>query len=162
MIPNVDEDHLLGFEAVGNWGPTQVVGEWVNNWLERDGGSDDLTFRGGYVYVSHFMTGEHMPWNRKSGTLGRPKPYSGFADSETCSAWQVAARYSHADFSDADIYGGVGNSLTLGLNWYWNDHADLQFNDITGRISERNETVGADTFDGGRYNIFGIRLRVDF
>ncbi len=162
VISNVDEYHLLGVEAVGNWGPTQLVGEFVNNWVERDGGSDDLTFRGGYIYLAHFLTGEHMPWERKSGTLGRPKPIGRLGESSARGAWLIALRYSYADFSDADIHGGVGNSLTVGLNWYWNTHASMQFNYIKGRISEREDAVGAETFDGGRYNIVGVRPRVDF
>ena len=102
-----------------------------------------------------------MPWHRKSGTLGRPKPFQDFDDGGW-GAWQIAARYSYADFSDKDVFGGVGHSVTLGLNWYWNPNARLQFNYIAGRISDRNVDVGGQTYSAGDYRVLGIRLMVDF
>ncbi|MCA9117122.1 MAG: hypothetical protein KDA79_18755, partial [Planctomycetaceae bacterium] len=79
-------------------------------------------------------------------------------------AWQVAARISRGDLSDRDILGGVGNSVTLGLNWYWNPQARLQINYINGRISDRPDFDPAtgETITGGDYEIFGTRASVDF
>ena len=56
-------------EGVLNVGPVQIVGEYQHVWLDRQAASH-LNFRGGYAYISYFLTGEHVPWNRKSGTLG--------------------------------------------------------------------------------------------
>ena len=69
---------------------------------------------------SYFLTGEHMPWNRKTGCLGRIKPFENFWVVDRCDgcrdwgmgAWQVAARYSYADFTNGDVFGGVGNSMS--------------------------------------------------
>ena len=72
-------------------------------------------------------------------------------------AWQVAARYSYADFNSFDIFGGKGESLTLGLNWYWNPYARVQFNYIHGTI-EDSSAPGI----GGDYDIVGVRFMVDF
>ena len=108
------------------------------------------------------MTGEHLPWNRKSGTLGRPKPNTNFSPGKGWGAWQVAARYSMADFSDQDIFGGAGESVTLGLNWYWNPNASVQLNYIRGEISERQVVVGPETFSEGDYRVLGVRFPVDF
>ncbi|MEE2639817.1 MAG: porin, partial [Planctomycetota bacterium] len=72
-------------------------------------------------------------------------------------AWQVAVRYSWADFNSVDIFGGTGESLTLGLNWYWNPYARVQFNYIHGNI-EDSSAPGI----GGEYDIVGIRYMVDF
>ena len=63
------------------------------------------------------LTGEHMPWDRKSGTLARIKPFQNFWLVDRCNggrsagwgAWQLAARWSHADYTDEDIFGGVGD-----------------------------------------------------
>lgn len=159
-IGGTDHYELVGLEGVWNDGPAQVTAEYMNTWLSRGDDGPDLHFDGGYVQAAYFLTGEFMPWDRKSGTLGRPKPHDNLGPSD--GAWQIAARYSFADFSDQDVFGGRGESLTFGLNWYWNPNASLQFNYIRGEISERNEVVGGNTYTGGDYEIFGIRMRVDF
>ena len=108
-----------------------------------------------------------MPWNRKNGTLDRVKPFENFFLVDRCGggtgtgwgAWQVAARYSYADFNDQNIFGGVGESLTLGLNWLWNPNTRIQFNYINGSVHDR--TVGGQ-LTGGDYDIFGTRFMIDF
>ena len=52
------------------------------------------------------------------------KPFENFFSVRDCDgcirrglgAWQIAARYSHADLTDEDIIGGVGQSFTLAVN----------------------------------------------
>ena len=108
-----------------------------------------------------------MPWNRNTGTLGRPEPFENFFLVDRCSggkgtgwgAWQVAARYSYADFNDEDILGGKGESVTLGLNWLWNANTRLQFNYISGEIRDRD--IGG-ILTSGRYDIVGARFLIDF
>lgn len=160
-IAGIDDYQLAAAEAVWNNGPTQVVAEFMNTWVARDTGGD-LQFSGGYIQAAHFLTGEHMPWNRKLGQLARPKPSTNFAPGAGWGAWQVAARYSFADFSNDDIRGGRGESITLGLNWYWNANSSLQLNYIRGDISERDENVGGTSFTEGDYEVIGMRMRFDF
>jgi phosphate-selective porin OprO/OprP len=161
--------NLWGLEGVLNFGALQLVGEaqYIN--LQRDGGAGpDLDFWGGYVYASYFLTGEHMPWERDSGTLGRIKPFENFFLVDTAcgrvgsgwGAWQVAARYSYADFNSGDIFGGIGEAMTLGLNWYWTANSRMQFNWIHGNIKDNRETRGVPL--SGFYDILGARFMVDF
>ena len=166
VIADADVYYLLGLESVANVGPIQFVGEYQQVWLNRDpGAGDDLDFWGGYFYISYFLTGEHMPWNLRRGTLGRIKPFENFWCVRRCDdcvdagwgAWQLAVRYSKADLTDDNIFGGIGESFTFGLNWYWNERARMQFNYITGRIDDRFATL-----DSGDYSIFGARFMVDF
>ena len=79
-------------------------------------------------------------------------------------AWQLAVRWSWADFSessqiatqtDPTAFGIQGDALTVGMNWYWNPNARMQFNWINGDI-----TNAAD--ETGRYDIVGARFMVDF
>ncbi|VAX40634.1 Phosphate/pyrophosphate-specific outer membrane porin OprP/OprO [hydrothermal vent metagenome] len=158
---------ILAAEAVVNVGSVQAVGEFMNVWVQRESvAGEDVQFYGAYGYVSWFLTGEHIPWNRKTGTIGRVKPFQNFFLVDTCDdckgrgwgAWQVAARYSYSDFSDADILGGKGESLTIGVNWHWNPYARMQFNYIDGRIS--NRSVNGQT--AGNYQVLGVRMMVDF
>ena len=168
VIAGADKYQLLGFEGVVNVGPFQIVGEYLNTWMQRDSGSgNDLYFGGGYLQASYFLTGEHVPWQRKSGTVGRVKPFENFFWVDTCDgcsaggmgAWQVALRWSYADLTDENIFGGVGENLTVGLNWHWNPNARMQFNYIYGDIDGRQLASGRD---GGDYHIVGTRLMIDF
>ena len=120
---------------------------------------------GGYTQVSYFLTGEHIPWKRTSGTIGRIIPHENFftvrdSDGNTqrgLGAWQVAARYSYADFNSLNINGGEGQSLTLGLNWYWSPYSRCQFNYIHGSIDDSSPAQLS-----GSYDILGLRVMVDF
>lgn len=159
-IAGADRFYIVGLEGVVNLDPVQLVGEYLNGWVDR-GGMSTLHFHGGYVYASYFLTGEYMPWQREEGDLTRPKPARNLGK-DGWGAWQVAARYSYADFTDDDIAGGVGEAITLGLNWYWNPNASVQVDYSNGRISDRNVVVGSETFARGDYDIVGVRFRVDF
>ena len=154
---------MIGVEKVVNIGSLQMVGEYQTMFMQRDSGFKNLFLHGGYAYVSYFLTGEHIPWERKTGTLGRVKPFENFFLVDRCDgsvgrgwgAWQVAARYSYADFVDQDIVGGVGESVTLGLNWHWNANTRLQMNYIMGEI-KNNSGLSGD------YDIIGARFMIDF
>lgn len=164
-ISGAETYELAGLEGVYNRGPLQVVGELQQAWVQRDGANEDVAFNGGYVYLAWFLTGEYMPWSRKRGILGRPTPNAELGQGGANGAWQVALRWSFADFSDRDVLGGEAQSLTLGLNWYWNRFSSLQFNLIQGSLEDREsledrDSVG-DVFEGD-YTIAGVRLRMEF
>lgn len=172
-IAGADDYGLIGLEGVVNVGAVQFVGEYQSLWLDRDPGQGtQVNLHGGYFYVSYFLTGEHMPWSRSSGTLGRIKPFENFFLVDRCDgcvgrglgAWQVALRFSRADFNDNDILGGVGESVTLGVNWYWTPNARLQFNYIVGDIEGRdaNNDPNNRNIINGDYGIVGLRAMVDF
>ena len=165
FIDGADTYELVGVEQVLNLGPVQAVGELQNTFLQRKGGGD-LHFWGAYAYLSYFLTGEHMPWSRKSGTLGRIKPKKNFflggdADARGWGAWQVALRYSYSDMSDDDVDGGIGQNLACGLNWYFNPNSRLQLNYIHGWIND-STTLDAIGRERAEYDIVGARFMVDF
>ncbi len=165
-IAGIDNYAIAGVESILNVGPMQLVGEYQVNSVQRDSGFEDTMFHGGYVYLSYFLTGEHIPYSRSSGTVGRVKPFENFFLVDTCDggrghgwgALNVALRYSYLDISDADVLGGVGESVTLGLNWWWTPYSRLQFNLIYGDIDQRN-VAGVTS---GDYVIAGARFAVDF
>ena len=157
---------VVGVEGLFNVGPLQICGEYMHNFMQRDGFAD-TQFHGGCVYVSYMLTGEHIPYSRKSGTIGRLQPFENFFLMDRCGgryargwgAWGVAARYSYLDLSDADVLGGVGESATLAVNWYWTAYSKLQFNLIYGDIDDRNPATGTD---GSSYLIAGTRFALEF
>lgn len=170
-LTGADEMQLAGFESVLNFGSLHFCGEYMQNWVQRTAGNE-LSFHGGYVQVAYFLTGEHQPWDRKTGTLARVKPHENFFRVRDCDgcvgtgwgAWQIAARYSHTDLSDEEIFGGVGDSVTAGLVWYWNTNARWQAGYTYGSIADRSGSgvpVGVIATSGD-YHIFGCRFGVDF
>lgn len=171
-IADATNFEILATEARLNVGPLQFTGETMVNYLQRDanapGVDEDLFFYGYYGYVSYFLTGEHMPHDRTSGTMGRVKPNRNFFLYDRMrgcpggggwGAWQIAARYDYIDLTDNNISGGIGNHYTLGLNWHWSPYAKLQSNLIFGDIRDRGPIGG---YDGGSYTILGTRLMAEF
>ncbi len=166
----------IGLESITNIGSLQITGEYLATFLQRDplaGPADDLVFHGGYIYASYFLTGEFIPYDRQSGTLDRVVPLENFFLVERChggrghgwGAWQVAARYSTLDLVDSDIQGGIGHSVTLGLNWHWTAYSQLQSDLALGTIDSREPVFDpelGETFTGGDYAIFGTRFMIDF
>lgn len=171
---------ILGLEHAFNYGPLQVVSEFMVSTIDRNdfavlpGRDAQLLMHGGYVYLAYFLTDDYMSWDRESGTLGRIEPERPLykvepgceCDPSTgLGAWQVALRYSYADLTDENVFGGEGDAVTLGLVWYWNANASLQLNYGWGNISDRRVTTGAapgQVFEGGKYEFAGVRGRIDF
>ena len=143
QITNGDTYQLGGVEAVVNVNQLSVVGEYMSVQMQRTGASD-LNFYGGYFYVAYWLTNDYSPWNRPRGVLGRTIPNENFFIVRTedgsrfrgWGAWQIAGRYSRGDFTDGTglqrIEGGIGQSFTFALNWWWNPYARMQFNYING------------------------------
>lgn len=167
----------LAFESMLNIGAFQLTGEYFGNWVQRSplGGfnGEDLTFHGGYIYASYFLTGEHIPLKRTSGTIDRVKPFQNFFVVDRCcggtgrgwGALALAFRYSYLDLSDEDIRGGQGSSYTAGLNWYWTAYSKLQTNFSWGQIKNAGQGRSAVPLAAGidgSYSVLGMRYMLDF
>lgn len=165
-IASAEWYEILGTEAMLNIGPLQIVGEYQNSWLQREIGSN-LFFHGAYVYVAYMLTGEHVPYDRESGTIDRLEPFENFFIVDTChddieggwGAWQIAARFSYLDLSDDDILGGREDNFTLAMNWYWTPYSKMQLNVVFGDIENREPVSG---FTAGHFTTVGTRFMVDF
>lgn len=165
-IAGADWYETVGVEGLLNVGPLQITGEFMQNFMQRDGFAD-TQFHGGYIYVNYMLTGEHIPYNRTSGTIGRLEPFENFflvdtRDGSRGTGWGalgIAARYSYLDLSDADVLGGVGESATLAVNWYWTPYSKVQFNLVYGDIDNRDGITGSL---GGSYLIAGTRFAIEF
>lgn len=166
VILNATSYQIIGLEALLNTGPVQLVTEYQHLSVQRSGESD-LSFQGEYAYLSYFLTGETMTWDRATGQIGRVIPFENFFLVRTANdgvaggwgAWQVAARYDHLDLTDNNIQGGIQNSFTLGLNWYWTPYSKLQLNYIHGEIDQHRPVDGQTT---AHYQIIGSRFACDF
>jgi phosphate-selective porin OprO/OprP len=108
----------------------------------------DLKFKGWHVQATYILTGEPRSYNQDSGTFGKiiPQAASG--------AWEVAARYSYINLNSKDIRGGIGNNITLGINYYANQNIRVAANYIK---SKQKQNVANKNL-----NIFGARLQILF
>jgi hypothetical protein len=78
--------------------------EYLRTDLDMNSGSSDPTFSGWYAEASYFLTGENRGYKPTTGRFERPKVKRPFRFSEDgWGAWQVAARYSALDLSDAGV-----------------------------------------------------------
>ena len=160
-LPEVEHVHTFGVEALWVAGPLSVQAESMAAVVDRAVDST-ATLAGSYVQVGYFLTGEHRPYDRKSGAIDRVKPLEDFqwygnGDGcyHGCGAWEVALRFSNIDLNDADIRGGVMNNLTGGLNWYCNPYCKVVLNYIH---SWRESPGGVDS----EMNAFALRTQMDF
>ena len=170
-IVGADVFALLAGEHVLNLGPLQWTSEVQAAQVGRSdvGGParEEATFWGATTFVNYYLTGEHIPWNREAGTIGRVRPQRNFiAGRDECGrhrggpgAWSVGLRYSYLDLVDDDVRGGRGANLTLALNWHWNPNAKLQVNWVHGQV---HESAAAGPPVDARYDSLGTRLAFDF
>jgi len=135
-IAQADHSRKIAAEGVFQYKNFHLQGEFVQTTVCRIDGAveidpetlvetplEDPTFIGGYAYLSWLITGERRPWELAEGEFGQVLPKN-----KKSGAWEIAARYSHLNLTDedADIYGGAGNIITLGLNWYANPNVKIQ------------------------------------
>ncbi|GAA5506575.1 OprO/OprP family phosphate-selective porin [Novipirellula caenicola] len=183
-ILGAEDYQQLGYEFMLNIGALQITSEYYGNWVGRDaaGGfsGEDLFFHGGYIFASYFLTGEHIPLDRVSGTIDRVKPFENFFLVDRCTggtgsglgAVAVALRYDYLDLSDEDIRGGDGHAVTAGLNWYWTAYSKVQTNLIWGSINNGGQgqensgpsgtTVPLAAGVDGDFTALGFRFMADF
>ncbi len=143
---------LIGLEAAWVYGPFSLQGEYVQAMVDSVN-RGDCCFQGFYIYGSYFLTGEHRPYNRKTGVFGRVKPIHNYSNKPGGGkgAWEIAARYSYLDLDDKSVNGGRLQDITLGVNWYLNPNTRVMWN-----------YVFADLADGGDADIFQMRVQIDF
>ena len=125
--------------------------------MDRVEGGKRATLDGWYTEISYFLTGENRNYNPAKGLMGAPKVRKSFGWSDGgWGAWQVGVRYGYLDLENKGVNGATLNDIVLGLNWFLNPNAKVQWNFA---IDHRDPTPSGSS--GWTY-IFGTRLAVDF
>lgn len=155
----LDNYNVLGTEFLWVEGPFSLQSETMVNFVDLDDGNRS-TLWGSYAQAGWFLTGEHRPYDRKSGAIDRVKPFTNFGPctrdaAPGIGAWELAARWSHLNLNDNPISGGTMTDFTLGLNWYWNPYTKMVFNYI-------HAAPDAAGFPKSQTNMFGLRAQIDF
>ncbi|MGD2108443.1 MAG: porin [Phycisphaerae bacterium] len=147
-----DHGDLLSAEAAVVWGPLSLQGEYAHALIDgRSHRFGDPHLWAAAVQASYFLTGEHRPYKKSSGTFGNVKPNEDFGPDGGRGAWEVAARYSHLNLNDERVRGGRLRDLSLGLNWYLNPNMRMMWNYVL-----------ADPVDDGDVGIFLWRFQLAF
>ena len=147
-----DDEFLAGLEGALVYDGFSLQGEWMIDAVNRERPSDDVTFTGGYIQASFWITGEHRPYKRSDGAFDRVKPIENFLGKEEgVGAWEVAIRWSTLDLTDDVIAGGELDGWTLGVNWHLNPQARWMLN-----------LVVPDLDDVGTSSAMMMRFQIDF
>lgn len=161
----VEDLQLINLEAAWVAGPLHVTGEWTHVNVNAPTGALDGEFDAAFVQVGYFLTGEHRGYKKSSHAFDRVKVYEPFfcvTTADGCckghGAWELAARWSYIDLTDAGIEGGRAEDVTFGVNWYLNGYTRVMFNYIHGA----SEDAPATGLDGGDTDLLGVRAQVDW
>jgi phosphate-selective porin OprO/OprP len=156
---NVSSYNVLGSELLWVQGPFSLQSEAMMNVVNQAGGGAAV-LPGMYAQAGYFLTGEHRPYDRKTGTIDRVIPKSNLTFNGKCcdpglGAWEVAGRWSYLDLNDSAIRGGTIMDYTAGVNWYWNPYTKMVFNYVHA-IADGPANPVSHT------DMVGIRAQIDF
>ncbi len=144
---------VVGVELAQSWGPLIFQSELYYGMVDQIG-DPSVTFPGMYAQASYVLTGEHRNYNRQAGAFGRVIPDQNFG-ANGWGAWEVAARWSYLDLTDANVLGGELNDVTLGVNWYLNRYTKFQFNYIRAMLNSPG-------LGRSEASVVGVRAQLDF
>lgn len=145
-LTGVENLQVVNPEVAFLYGAFSVQAEYMAAQYTRDAGLTNPMFRGGYIFASYFLTGEHRAYDRKMGRFDRVKPFTNFfrvRTSDGCvetgrGAWEVAYRYSWIDLNEGGILGGIASDHTFGVNWYMNPYTRMMLNYVHSSDSAPN------------------------
>lgn len=153
-IPGVETIQVINLEAAFSQGPFSIQAEYLNDGVHQnyEGISQTYNFKNYYAQVSYFITKEHRPFINSYTTFGRLTPNNNVFNGEKgAGAWEIALRYTNTDLNSKDIYGGVQEDITLGLNWYLNPVTRVMLNQVWTHFPGE-----------GNLLIFEMRFQIDF
>jgi len=150
----IDASHitLIGLEFAAVRGPMWMAAEHVRSQVSAQL-VDNPTFKGSYVKVGWFLTGESKPYRKNSGVFTRERPLNKYSGGnpfkkKNGGAWELVGRLSRVDLTDGLIEGGELTDISGALSWYINATTRVELNYIYA--SPKNQ---------GAANIFLLRVQ---
>jgi len=173
--------NYLNFNLHSAYGPFSFGGEYLASYMTNvvNNGSPlpnaqntntpspvgNLTFDGFYLETLYFLTrNDHRPIDLKTMAYDRVIPQTPFICRDKSDpnmpngwgAWEVGLRFDYLSLDSNQVQAGTLNSITTGLNWYWNPNMRIMGNYIY-TFRDWNEPNAT-----GNIQAFGIRAHVDF
>ena len=149
-LGEADTSFFWGLEAAVIHGPFHAEAEWMNMTVDGPAGNPD--FNAQFANFGWFLTGETRSYSAGSGKFGRTRPTTTVSEGGP-GAWEVAVRLDRADLDT--VAAGELTNLTLGVNWYLEDHFRIMANLVDGTLS----VPGANDTDVSGAQ---VRLQWDF
>jgi len=153
---DADQASTYGLEAAWVQGPFSAQAEYSSVNIDSVSGQDP-SLTGHYVQLAYTLTGEMRNYKNYDGVFGSITPSENYSGGSG-GAWELALRYSGADFSDGAAPGATGNELTstaVGVNWYLNPNARVMANYVVSDV----DGSGAGS---GEESSFQFRFQVNF
>lgn len=154
-ITDVNYYNRFGGELGIVYGSFYFQSEYMTTMVKRWYGKETAKFSGGYATATYMLTGETRDYYVDEGEFGpTSKPKNSWG------ALELAARYSILNLNDPNtkIYGGQGNQLMLGLNYYPNINIKLQFN--YSMVNNDDHATSKGKFKGNDdFSFFQMRVQ---
>ena len=144
-IPGVDNNMMYNVEAMAVFNTIWLGGAYIMTNVNRFDEFEDLSFSGGYVFLSWAVTGESRSYESDDADPGRLQ-----APISKWGALSLGVRYSFIDLNDKDIAGGSGNHITIAATYYPARNVWFQFNvgiaDMDEHADGGGSYIGGDNF----------------
>jgi phosphate-selective porin OprO/OprP len=154
-IKDVEKFNTFGGELAYVKQRFMAQGEYMVANLTRFEDLESISYNGGYVFASYFLTNDTHSYDHKDAEFARVTPNA------KGGAWEVAVRYSMVDLNDADAgskaMNGKSNSMTLGVNYYPNPNVKLMLN--YGMVDNDEYATGKDNQYNGDYDFSYLQMR---
>jgi phosphate-selective porin OprO/OprP len=131
---DVSQIKLIGLEFAAVRGPLWLQAEYIRSEAQAQN-LDDPTFKGSYVQVGWFLTGESKSYRTNSGTFQRLRPLTKYTKGNPFKkrnggAWELVGRLSRVDLTDGLVEGGELTDVSAALSWYINATSRVELNYI--------------------------------
>lgn len=140
------------FEIAGVMGPFSASAEYFKAKTSGVDANPDYDLDGWYVEGSYFISGGNRNYKFKDGKFDRPNVTKG--------AWEIAARYSNIDLTDAlnstNKRAGDVDTVTVALNYYANRAIKIGFDYTQSDADFDNLSADEDV------SAFGVRAQFAF
>lgn len=111
-----DHSRLINAEVGWRFGHYWLQGEWMRNDISAPIAGDP-TFGGYSITGSWVISGEMRNYNKRNGLM-QLVPVAKSVYQGGWGAWELSARYSSVDLTDAFVTGGEMDIWSLGVSWW--------------------------------------------
>lgn len=133
-LANTDRQRTVGVEGLWIAGPIKLQGEYMRYTADRYqtpfATGDEFSADSWYVSGLWNLSGE--TWGYKGGVPTTPLP-----NDPAAGMWQLGLRYDTIDLDDGAVLGGVQDTVTVGVNYYWRSNFKFAANYVAASTDRR-------------------------